>query len=118
MTASAPRIAIYFINAARAGAAPPQICFTAGAPAASVQPFQFFLLPTAPSANANHPGMKLSVLVPTIDQGAIDAILGAYHGDPFSVLGMHQVGEHLVVRVFRPDARAVVVQDVSGAGGV
>ncbi|MHA3773805.1 1,4-alpha-glucan branching protein GlgB [Verrucomicrobiota bacterium sgz303538] len=54
--------------------------------------------------------MKLAtVSVPTIDQGAIDAILGAYHGDPFSLLGMHQAGEQLVVRVFRPNARAVTV---------
>jgi len=60
--------------------------------------------------------MKLSVTVPTIDQGAVDAIVGAYHGDPFAILGMHQAGEHLVVRVFRPDARAVVVQSASEAG--
>ena len=48
--------------------------------------------------------------VPTVDSGAIDAIVGAYHGDPFAVLGMHQAGEHLAVRVFRPDARAVTVR--------
>jgi 1,4-alpha-glucan branching enzyme len=54
--------------------------------------------------------MKLATAsVPTLDQGAIDAIVGAYHGDPFSVLGMHQAGEALVVRVIRPDARAVTV---------
>ena len=54
--------------------------------------------------------MKLATAsVPTIDQGAIDAILGAYHGDPFSLLGMHEAGGQLVVRVFRPDARAVTV---------
>jgi 1,4-alpha-glucan branching enzyme len=55
--------------------------------------------------------MKLSTSVPTLDQGAIDAICGAYHGDPFAVLGMHQAGEQLVVRVFRPDAKSVTVQD-------
>ncbi|MEA3211880.1 MAG: 1,4-alpha-glucan branching enzyme [Chthoniobacter sp.] len=62
--------------------------------------------------------MKLSVTVPTIDSPTIDAIRGAYHGDPFAILGMHQAGDHLVVRVFRPDARAVVVQEVGGAGRV
>src|SRR5882672_7479847 len=57
--------------------------------------------------------MKLSSTGPTIDSGTLDAILGAYHGDPFAVLGMHQAGEHLVVRVFRPDARAVAVRRVA-----
>jgi 1,4-alpha-glucan branching enzyme len=61
--------------------------------------------------------MKLSTVnVPTLHPGAIDAIAGAYHGDPFSVLGMHQVGEHLVVRVFRPGARAISVQDLRSGG--
>jgi len=61
--------------------------------------------------------MKLSTAnVPTIDSGAIQAITGAYHGDPFSVLGMHQVNDHLTVRVFRPDARAVTVEDASQPG--
>ncbi|RYD65537.1 MAG: hypothetical protein EOP84_31840 [Verrucomicrobiaceae bacterium] len=54
--------------------------------------------------------MKLATAsVPTIDPGAIDAILGAYHGDPFSLLGMHEADGQLVVRVFRPDARAITV---------
>jgi 1,4-alpha-glucan branching enzyme len=60
--------------------------------------------------------MKLSATLPTTDQGTIDALLGAYHGDPFGVLGMHQSGEQLVVRVFRPDARSVTVQEVGGKG--
>jgi 1,4-alpha-glucan branching enzyme len=54
--------------------------------------------------------------VPTIDQGAIDAIVGAYHGDPFGVLGMHQAGEQLVVRVFRPDVRSVSVVRTDAPG--
>jgi 1,4-alpha-glucan branching enzyme len=62
--------------------------------------------------------MNISASVPTLDAAAMDAIAGAYHGDPFAVLGMHQVGEHLVVRVFRPDAAAVVVQAVHEAGAV
>src|SRR6185436_2716342 len=60
--------------------------------------------------------MKITDFVPTLDEGTINAIVGAYHGDPFAVLGMHQAGEQLVVRVFRPDARAVVVRnETSGA---
>ena len=53
---------------------------------------------------------------PTIDQGNLGSLLGAHHGDPFAVLGMHQAGEHLVVRVFRPDVRRVVVEDVKQPG--
>ena len=49
---------------------------------------------------------------PTIDPGNLGSLLGAHHGDPFAVLGMHQAGEHLAVRVFRPDLRDVVVEDV------
>src|SRR4051794_35834003 len=61
--------------------------------------------------------MKLSTVnVPTLDHGAIDAIVGAYHGDPFAILGMHQVGDHLVVRIFRPEARAVSIQDLRDGG--
>ena len=44
------------------------------------------------------------------------AILGADHGDPFAVLGLHQAGENLAVRVFRPDARAVAVRSLDEAG--
>ena len=59
--------------------------------------------------------MKLSdVSIPTVEQGSLDALVGAYHGDPFAVLGMHQVGERLTVRVFRPEARAVTVREVDG----
>jgi 1,4-alpha-glucan branching enzyme len=58
------------------------------------------------------------ISVPTIDSGALDAILGASHGDPFAVLGMHQVGEHLVVRIFRPEARAVAVQSLDNPGAI
>ena len=54
--------------------------------------------------------------VPTVDSGAIDAIARAHHGDPFAVLGLHEAGEHLTVRVFRPDARAVTVEEVGGPG--
>ncbi len=63
--------------------------------------------------------MKLTTVnVPTLDHGAIDAIVGAYHGDPFAVLGMHEVGELLTVRIFRPEARAVSVRDLRPGGAV
>ena len=57
--------------------------------------------------------MKITAQLPTLDEGTVAAIVGAYHGDPFSVLGQHQVGDHLAVRVFRPDARAVTMRDES-----
>ena len=60
--------------------------------------------------------MKLSTDIPTIDNSALDAILAANHSDPFGVLGMQQAGDALVVRVFRPDARAIVVGEVGGSG--
>ena len=47
----------------------------------------------------------------TIDEGNLNSLLGANHGDPFAVMGMHQAGDRLVVRVLRPDAREVVVRD-------
>jgi 1,4-alpha-glucan branching enzyme len=53
--------------------------------------------------------MEVLDLPQTVDTGAMYALLGAYHGDPFAVLGMHQVGNHLAVRVIRPDARALSV---------
>jgi 1,4-alpha-glucan branching enzyme len=38
---------------------------------------------------------------------AIDAILGARHGDPFAVLGLHEVGGAFVVRALVPHAEKV-----------
>ncbi len=55
--------------------------------------------------------MNISPLGQTIDDGSLHAILEGRHGDPFAVLGMHQAGENLVVRVFRPDANEVTVID-------
>ena len=40
---------------------------------------------------------------------AVDALVRADHGDPFALLGMHESGAELVVRVFRPDAAGVEV---------
>jgi len=49
----------------------------------------------------------------TLDDGNLDALLGAHHGDAFAVLGMHRAGEALVVRILRPDAREVVVESLA-----
>jgi 1,4-alpha-glucan branching enzyme len=43
------------------------------------------------------------------DPGAIDAIVHARHGDPFSVLGPHEVAGGIAVRCFIPDATSVEV---------
>jgi 1,4-alpha-glucan branching enzyme len=53
--------------------------------------------------------MEVLDLPQTVDPGAMHALLGAYHGDPFAVLGMHTAGNHLTVRAIRPDARALTV---------
>ena len=59
--------------------------------------------------------MNISTLpLPSLDDGALHAMVQAAHGDPFAILGMHHAGEQLVVRVFRPDARAVIVRRISG----
>jgi 1,4-alpha-glucan branching enzyme len=42
-------------------------------------------------------------------QGAVDAVVEARHGDPFSVLGPHEVDGGCAVRAFIPDATAVQV---------
>ena len=57
--------------------------------------------------------MKIIAYAPTIEEPAVHAIVSASHGDPFAVLGMHQAGDQLVVRVFRPEARAVSVRRAS-----
>jgi 1,4-alpha-glucan branching enzyme len=43
------------------------------------------------------------------DRGAIEAIVHARHGDPFAVLGPHEIGGACAVRAFLPDATEVVV---------
>jgi 1,4-alpha-glucan branching enzyme len=47
---------------------------------------------------------------PTVPWGAIDAIAGGYHGDPFAILGPHEQEAGVVVRVFHPGASGVVVE--------
>ena len=53
--------------------------------------------------------MEVLDLPQTVNTGAMNALLGAYHGDPFAVLGMHAAEGRLVVRAIRPDARAMTV---------
>ncbi|MEQ8964333.1 MAG: 1,4-alpha-glucan branching protein GlgB [Azospirillaceae bacterium] len=43
------------------------------------------------------------------DAGTIAAIVEARHGDPFSVLGMHEAGGATIIRAFLPDADKVEV---------
>jgi 1,4-alpha-glucan branching enzyme len=43
----------------------------------------------------------------SLSRDAIAAIVAGQHGDPFSVLGPHEVGGRLVVRAYVPGARAV-----------
>jgi 1,4-alpha-glucan branching enzyme len=43
----------------------------------------------------------------TLPAGTIDAIVGGYHGDAFSILGPHEHSDGLVIRAFLPQAVAV-----------
>ncbi len=53
-----------------------------------------------------------------IDPAAARAIAAGEHGDPFSVLGMHEAGGKLVVRCFHPEADAVELLDAKTGNGV
>ena len=46
---------------------------------------------------------------PTITYEEIDAIVGGYHGDPFSLLGPHEYEDGVVVRTFAPLADSAEV---------
>lgn len=56
--------------------------------------------------------MKTLEIHRSVDDGTLYSLLNANHGDPFAILGMHQIGDRLSIRVFRPDAREVVIQDL------
>ena len=49
-----------------------------------------------------------------LDTPTIDAIVTGNHGDPFVVLGPHDVGKSRVVRVFLPGAQSVAAISASG----
>ncbi len=44
---------------------------------------------------------------PTLEFGSLHALLSATHGDPFSVLGLHQAGVRSVIRALRPDVKSI-----------
>ncbi len=46
---------------------------------------------------------------PTIPYEEIDAIVGGYHGDPFSILGPHSYQDGVVIRAFLPLAESAEV---------
>jgi 1,4-alpha-glucan branching enzyme len=50
-----------------------------------------------------------SFSVRPVDPKEIEAILSASHPDPFRLLGPHKIGDDLLIRVFRPDAREVSI---------
>src|SRR3954466_8417374 len=52
-------------------------------------------------------------LLAGIDQDALYALVEGRHGDPFSVLGLHGLGNGCVIRAFLPGAVSV---DVLAAG--
>ena len=47
----------------------------------------------------------------TIAPHDLQRLLCAEHDDPFAVLGLHQVGDELVLRAFRPEAKSLAVLD-------
>lgn len=50
----------------------------------------------------------------SLSKETIDAIVGGYHGDPFSVLGAHEQDDHLVVRAFLPQVSAAEIKTEDG----
>src|SRR6185369_5226827 len=52
-----------------------------------------------------------AVLSPTLDAASIAAIVDGRHGDPFAVLGPHEVQGKTVIRAFLPGAASVAVID-------
>src|SRR5579859_7951382 len=51
---------------------------------------------------------------PGLDEATIEALAGARHPNPFSVLGPHPVPGGRIIRAFLPDAKSV---DVVAKGG-
>jgi 1,4-alpha-glucan branching enzyme len=55
-----------------------------------------------------------SVDFTAMDPGEVEALLHARHGDPFAVLGLHEVGDRFVARAFVPAAEAVEAESLGG----
>lgn len=51
----------------------------------------------------------------TLEQDALDAIVGGYHGAPFDVLGPHLIEDRLVIRALWPGATEIEVVPARGA---
>ena len=49
------------------------------------------------------------------NKDAYAALMGGHHGNPFSVLGVHQAGGSRVIRTLQPHAERVEVIDNQGA---
>jgi 1,4-alpha-glucan branching enzyme len=49
------------------------------------------------------------------EQSDVEAIVGGQHGNPFSVLGLHQIGKNWVARAFVPGAETLEAFDLEGA---
>ncbi|MGH7935963.1 MAG: GlgB N-terminal domain-containing protein, partial [Chthoniobacterales bacterium] len=50
-----------------------------------------------------------SFAIHPLDPNEIDALLHGAHSDPFHVLGPHRAGDDLVIRLFRPEAKAIEI---------
>jgi len=50
-------------------------------------------------------------MTPTTAPHDLHRLLHAEHDDPFAVLGLHEIGKQLVLRAFRPEAKALAVID-------
>jgi len=55
--------------------------------------------------------MMMETMEPTLPNVVIQAITHGAHSDPFAVLGMHKIGNVLVVRAFRPGINKLTVVD-------
>ena len=53
--------------------------------------------------------------IPTVPTDEVEAIVGGYHGDPFSVLGPHVGEANLTIRAFLPQASGAEVIDRQSA---
>ncbi len=53
--------------------------------------------------------MENSDYKPTVSQEEITAVTHGYHGDPFSILGPHQLDDGVVIRAFLPQAALAAV---------
>lgn len=53
--------------------------------------------------------------LPTFSNDIMEAIVTGQHGDPFSVLGPHQLGNEWVVRAFLPGAETAVLDPPTAA---